>query len=306
MSEASAVPSPAPAPAPSTPPEPARCANCDAVVSEQFCARCGQKVGSTHVSLGHLLHEFVDDYFHLDSKLARTVLHLFRPGHLTREFLAGRRMRYVGPFKLYLTASVLFFFFWSLSPSSKEAVKLDATEQTEKAEKAPSGASISGKLTLDGAEPAPAVEPTILQVREALAKEGVALTPEAEKALEEVEKHAKSEAPTTASSKTGKQSNLEMKIGDGAPPWLKSFGEHATSFFNQNPGSARARLNDAFANHVPKALFFLLPVFALLLKALYRKSERFYPEHFVFALHFHAFTFIIMLLQLGLSGTKVG
>ena len=37
-----------------------------------------------------------------------------------------------------------------------------------------------------------------------------------------------------------------------------------------------------------------VPVFALLLHVLYRKSGRFYAEHFLFALHFHAFAFLAL------------
>jgi hypothetical protein len=40
-------------------------------------------------------------------------------------------------------------------------------------------------------------------------------------------------------------------------------------------------------------MFLLLPVFALLLKLLYFRSSRFYVEHFVFALHYHAFAFVL-------------
>ena len=46
---------------------------------------------------------------------------------------------------------------------------------------------------------------------------------------------------------------------------------------------------------VPVMMFFLLPVFALLLKLLYLRSGRLYMEHFIFALHFHAFVFLALL-----------
>jgi hypothetical protein len=43
---------------------------------------------------------------------------------------------------------------------------------------------------------------------------------------------------------------------------------------------------------LPKALIFLLPIFALLLKLFWRK--RYYAEHLVFALHYHAFALVVL------------
>lgn len=46
----------------------------------------------------------------LDGKVALTVRDLLlHPGRLTREYLAGRRARYLPPVRLYLLASVAFF-----------------------------------------------------------------------------------------------------------------------------------------------------------------------------------------------------
>ena len=57
------------------------------------------------------LHQVAtEDLTHADSRLWRTLAALlFKPGHLTREFLAGRRARYLPPVRLYLVLSVLFF-----------------------------------------------------------------------------------------------------------------------------------------------------------------------------------------------------
>ena len=51
-------------------------------------------------------------------------------------------------------------------------------------------------------------------------------------------------------------------------------------------------LGRAFLAQAPTAMFFLLPAFALLLEGLYLGSKRFYVEHLVFSLHFHAFAFV--------------
>ena len=51
-------------------------------------------------------------------------------------------------------------------------------------------------------------------------------------------------------------------------------------------------------DNVPAALIILLPLMALLLKILYPLSKRYYVEHLLFVVHFHAFIFLILTLQI--------
>jgi hypothetical protein len=52
--------------------------------------------------------------------------------------------------------------------------------------------------------------------------------------------------------------------------------------------------------------FLLLPVYALLLKLLYLRRKRLYVEHFVFALHVHAFVFALFTVVLLTGGLVSG
>jgi len=47
-----------------------------------------------------------------------------------------------------------------------------------------------------------------------------------------------------------------------------------------------------------KAVFVLIPIFALLLHALFFRARRYYVEHLVFAVHLHSFLFVLMLVDL--------
>jgi Protein of unknown function (DUF3667) len=86
------------------------CENCGAPLSGRFCAACGQRVEPAVQSLWHFLRVAAEDLSHADSRLWRTLAALlFKPGFLTREFLAGRRARYLPPVRLYLVLSVAFF-----------------------------------------------------------------------------------------------------------------------------------------------------------------------------------------------------
>ena len=87
-----------------------RCPNCGTAVSANYCHQCGQETVLHVPSAGEFLHEFVGHYVALEGKLWKSLgLLLFRPGRLTREYLEGRRVRYVLPLRLYLTFSIIFF-----------------------------------------------------------------------------------------------------------------------------------------------------------------------------------------------------
>jgi hypothetical protein len=61
---------------------------------------------------------------------------------------------------------------------------------------------------------------------------------------------------------------------------------------SENPGA----FAEEFSNRMAQAMFLLLPVFALLLKLLYRK--RLYVHHIVFAIYFHAWFFLVVAVTL--------
>jgi hypothetical protein len=87
-----------------------RCANCEALLSGPYCSQCGQRHEPAVHSFWHFMREGFEDLTHADSRLWRTLRDLvFRPGFLTREFLEGRRARYLPPVRLYLVLSIVFF-----------------------------------------------------------------------------------------------------------------------------------------------------------------------------------------------------
>ncbi len=89
---------------------PARCQNCDAVVTGKYCVECGQSTAVHVLSISDVTHDVVHSALHLDSRVWRTLRSLvLKPGELTREFIAGRRQRYLPPFRLYLIISLAFF-----------------------------------------------------------------------------------------------------------------------------------------------------------------------------------------------------
>jgi hypothetical protein len=88
----------------------ARCLNCGAVLTGRYCADCGQTADVHVPSTRELFHEVMEGITHSDSRLWNSLKLLwFKPGKLTQEFVAGRRVASLPPFRLYLVLSIIFF-----------------------------------------------------------------------------------------------------------------------------------------------------------------------------------------------------
>jgi len=95
----------------------ATCLNCGTPLVGPFCSACGQRDVPPYPSVRELA---VDAFWELsgwDGRFATTVRALLRhPGKLTREFLEGRRARYISPLRLYLMSSLVFFIAAAAAP----------------------------------------------------------------------------------------------------------------------------------------------------------------------------------------------
>src|SRR6266704_6617449 len=87
------------------------CENCGALLTGRWCSQCGQAAIDYRRSFRHVVVDVLDSFLNWDSKFFATIgLLIVKPWRLTNEFLSGRRVRYVHPLRLYLLASILFFF----------------------------------------------------------------------------------------------------------------------------------------------------------------------------------------------------
>ena len=90
------------------------CPNCTTTLIGAHCHSCGQKkINANELALKRFLARVVGDITDIESsKIFKTLRAMFtRPGLLTTEYLAGRRGNYIGPIKLYLTFSAIYFLF---------------------------------------------------------------------------------------------------------------------------------------------------------------------------------------------------
>ncbi len=89
----------------------------------RFCPACGQESNVQAPTLREFAQQFGGAYLSTEGALWRTFkLLLFKPGELTRLYLAGRRKHYVLPLRLYLTVSVLMLLLLRLTGSGVQVI----------------------------------------------------------------------------------------------------------------------------------------------------------------------------------------
>lgn len=85
------------------------CLNCQTPLVGSYCHACGQR-GHVHRRLAAFGHDLLHGVFHFEGKIWRTLpMLLFRPGELTRRYIAGERARFVSPVALFLFTVFLMF-----------------------------------------------------------------------------------------------------------------------------------------------------------------------------------------------------
>lgn len=103
------------------------------------------------------------------------------------------------------------------------------------------------------------------------------------------------------------RSDTTVVLVNFGPRWISEIAAGRVQELSALPPDeiAGAMLPAIFAR-APAGMFILLPVFAGMLKLVLIDKRRFYAEHFVFALHTHAFTFLVLTGVLAIGNEPLG
>ena len=231
-----------------------------------WCAQCGQQVRDLDRPFLSLIGEFLENVLSFDGRAARTLgLLLFRPGELTCRYLAGQRVRFVPPVRLFVIVLVVFFL--ALEISGVALVQFRPH---------PAGAAGTGIVSVGAGRESRSFDLVLLAPPAPAERAGA--PPGLARELDEIEQKA--------------------RATDGAAPAGLAFARRLIRGFEQalrDPAPLNAFLRD----WLPRVLFLLIPVFALLLRGLF--PARRYVDHLVFALHLHAFVFLAASLLIPLA-----
>lgn len=96
--------------------EAGRCLNCGAPLHGPFCASCGQRAVPPNPTVRELAGDAWQEMSGYDGRIMATIRGLLRPGFLTNEYIAGRRVHYLPPLRVYLIVSVIYFVVAAAAP----------------------------------------------------------------------------------------------------------------------------------------------------------------------------------------------
>ena len=258
--------------------EPPQCLNCDTVLNGQYCGQCGQRAASRLISIWELVRDAFGDLFEFDSRLWRTLIPLaVRPGLLTRDYLQGRRARYMPPFRMYIVLSLVFFLVAFFNPRETLGILFPA-EAPEVSQADNGAARVAAEIRNELEDPEDIFEPD---------EDGLTLTINGD---------------GDGADATGR-CELEAYDANSMPPWLarRFTKERVQDVCNRliaEDGAGIRGFLDKLRDSAPIGLFVLLPLMALILKILYPLSKRYYVEHLLFVVHYHAFIFLALIVQI--------
>ena len=223
-----------------------------------FCAQCGQHAVDYRRSFGRVFLDALDSFLNWDSKFFATVgLLLVRPWRLTIDFLAGKRVRYVNPLRLYLLVSIIFFFGIHLLAQRTNIRAGIPNRDLSPAAKA--------KLEQNLARLPPEAQ---AEVRAAMAD------PRKDRPF--------FEAGTNRNDKNA--SSFEKWVNERVKEKIGENGVNLKVFFV------------TLVSNLPAMMLCCIPLFAFVLKLLYIRKRFLYIDHLIYALHIHAFAYLAIMI----------
>ena len=292
------------------------CANCGTPLLGPHCYRCGQPVDGLVRHFGSIMGDFLDTVLNIDARVFRTLWPLLsKPAYLSKEYFAGRRVRYVSPVRLFFFLSIVTFFvaqlIWTMSPDSVNFNEKDSFEAATTVEEVVKARDDS----LAALQKARAQVPDVPGARAGIDRGEAQVRKKAERRIAELQAAAGNPQAQRTKAADDDVPDIEFNGRPWNPEtnpvrigWLPGF---ANAWINKQVGKGQAniaglqkdpdRLKDAVLSALPSTLFILLPIFALMLKLAYVFKRRLYMEHLIVALHSHAFLCLALLLIFGLS-----
>jgi uncharacterized protein DUF3667 len=278
------------------------CENCGTELRGHWCYKCSQAAVDYHRSFGHVIYEVLVEFWDWDSKIFGTLgLLIAKPWRLTIDFNGGKRVRHANPLRLYLLASILFFFAVNFSAKGLKfepgKTKLNPKDRAE----------LQAELDKEGDLP-PAARAELERLLD---------QPPASPAPSAAPSTTASTTPSPTSAPTASPPEAEKQYGPAADrPFLMFDDAKSTTPFEKwlearakekmgEHGTKMGLFITTLFSYLPYMMFCCIPLFAFVLKVLYIRRRIFYIDHLIYALHIHTFFYtglmLIVLITIGLN-----
>jgi hypothetical protein len=277
-----------------------KCPNCEKEFEEgfEFCPHCGQKA-KEELTLGVLFYNTIANYFSFDARFLKSFIPLmFKPGYLPKKFLEGKRLLFLHPAQMYLFISVIFFFLYSFNV--RETVQ-DVDKQFKKT-------NVDKNEKDSIAIQTPVLDSIQLEKMMAPLKENNIVTGLKEEDLKKLDSMIKVENNNPevnnilnfdfnekeidsliAIDAPNEDIYKAMGMDDDAGFFIRKIYTQMLKFYKER---GLGSILQTFYDSIPLAMFFLLPIFALILKIFYFRRGRF-SHHLVFSFYFFSFLFTV-------------
>lgn len=248
------------------------CLNCNSELPEKakFCPNCGQKVDSPIIRFKDFVKDAFEDYFSIDSKIFKSLIPLlFKPGFLTMEFKKGKRNSYIPPFRMFLIISVFYFLLISVMEEKDDFIKIEETHSE----------SLTSNVDASGINKK---EDDVSMKFDNLG----------DTKLGEILAHIKDSSELIYINKHGLRAYVDSVFSNKSF-FYKFLSKKILAMYL----SDGKNFGELMFSSVQKLVFIMAPIMALLLLLLYYRKKILYMEHLIFAFHFHAFIFLIFLIE---------
>lgn len=282
------------------------CLSCSAAIIGSYCANCGQKNDDMRRSLFVLAADFVKDTFAFDSRMWRTLgLMAAAPGAVPTNYSHGKRSRYTPPVRLFLVVSFLFFLVLGVTHTMFVAVEVRAKTPGEIAA---DKAAFEEAMREAGPEAKKAIETASASSEGAVVIDGQPVDCDIKVATrffvrpQDVE--VDEEKWRACSASLFKAAQFEMAVNSAEEGTAPAANEPADENFEQgfkrvlggvdlliaNP----AAFNSGINVWLPRVMFFMAPILALILAFFIRGRDALLFDHLVLSLYSHATGFAII------------
>ncbi|AWH52489.1 hypothetical protein C1924_04520 [Stenotrophomonas sp. ESTM1D_MKCIP4_1] len=280
------------------------CENCAVTLHGHYCHHCGQSAHNPLKHVGHAIEEVFESFWHLDGRIFRTLRDLWIPGRIALNYLKGHRVSYVQPLRLFVILTLFTFFI------GKMFVHVDDFSVGA------GGNSLFGKATTaEQVEAVRAQQMALIDQQAGTANAGASGFAIARAAVNAAAAQRKAElgTPAAAAQPANDDQGTFFNYSINGKPWdadtnpivlsgLPQFANHWLNRRLQNGNANIQRMGgktdlymQAILTALPGALFFLMPVFALVLRIAYIPRTMGYLEHLVVALYSHCWLMMVVL-----------
>ncbi|MEY3679337.1 MAG: hypothetical protein RI924_1478 [Bacteroidota bacterium] len=269
------------------------CLNCGATVNGKFCSACGQENIETREPFWIFLFHSIGHYFHFDSKFINSLKPLItQPGKLTLEHIRGKRASYFPPVTMYLFISLFFFLLLSIEKPSIQSSQLSKESEKAIKQELDSLKKVNTLTTLPAAEK----QKNIQRIR----KLSMVQT-----SVKEIGKGFKdgysgiemdAESPSNYKDLNGYEQQQKQLVPAKRDSWLVSYFTKKNLILKEKYGDELlSKVFEAVQRQLPKMMFVLLPLFALILSLSFYNSTLYFIDHLVYTLHVHSFIFLLFI-----------